>query len=88
MPEYSVLLPPPLVGGDEGEGEGGKQSFWTLVPAPDHDPVFTGVTTFYETINIRSAGGQVLARLWRVGRSTCPQFLWVVLVECPRVSAR
>jgi len=26
--------------------------------------------------------------MFNVGRSTCPQCLWVVLVECPCVSAR
>ena len=27
------------------------QNLWTLEPAPDFDPGFTGVTTFYETLN-------------------------------------
>jgi hypothetical protein len=41
-PESNYHPHPALPLKGEGKGEGGKQTSWT--------PVFTGVTTFYETI--------------------------------------
>jgi len=45
QPESSYHPHPALPLEGEGKGEGEKQNFWT--------PVFTGVTTFYETITVK-----------------------------------